>query len=84
MAMDFQQAAAPFRPFENCSIACVNEVSMMATVIAGLINDNRLMARAEDMRQLGFGSIRCVARAQLIPQASCFALHSWFTANLSN
>jgi hypothetical protein len=36
------------------------------------------------MRQLGFGSIRCIARAQLIPQARCKALHPWFPANFPN
>lgn len=84
MAVDFLQAATPFRSFENCSIASVNEISMMATVIAGLINYNCLLARAEGMRQLGFGSIRCIARAQLIPQARCKALHPWFPANFPN
>ena len=84
MAVDFQQAAAPFRPFENCSIARVNEISMMSTVLTGSIDYNRVLARTDGMRQLRFGSIRGVAHAQVIPQASCFALYPWFTANFPN
>lgn len=84
MAVDFLQATSPFRPLENCSIARGEEISMMSTVLTGLINDNRLLARAEGMRQLRHGSIRCVARAQLIPQARCKTLHPWFPANLPN